>query len=181
MKEQTFWERFNASLANQEQLIASTEYFDWLYEFTKKRPKFTTTDWMYKKDRNMSEKDYSQVDLLTDFFTAIDGYHRENLLGANAEGYAAWYNLKYNDAYFAIGIRVGQGAENFVTRYKNYKEMNGEPYIEFEDIMQNRVAAGFVEKQKALEQLEVAVKHACSVGVPKDAVEKAIKKAFDKK
>jgi len=129
----------------------------------------------------MSEDDYSQVDMLTDFFTAIDDYHRENLLEANSEGNAAWYNIKYKDTYFAIGIRVGQGSESFVTRYKNDKDMDGEPFIEFADIMQNSVAAGFVEKQRALERVETAVKNARALCVPKEAIEKVIKQAFEKK
>lgn len=181
MAEKTFWERFNESLENQKRLIASTEYFDWLYEFTNKHRKFTDTDWLYKKDKSMSETDYSQVDILTDFFTAVDQYHRRNLLAANTEGYAAWYNIKYKDAYFAIGIRVGQGAQNFVTRYKRYEDMLPEPFIEFEYIMENRTAPGLDEKQEKLQQLQEIAIQLDNIGTPKEAVEKVINGVFKKK
>lgn len=181
MAEKTFWERFSESLENQKRLIASTEYFDWLYEFAKKHRKFTDTDWLYKKDPNMSEHDYSQVGLLTDFFTAVDQYHTRNLVVANTEGYAAWYNIKYKDAYFAIGICVGQGAYNFVTRYEKYESMVPEPFIEFEYILENKDAPGLSEKREALQRLQAEANLLCNLGTPKGAVENVIKQIFENK
>ena len=181
MKEKTFWERFNEQQANQKRLLSSTQYFDWLYDFTKNHPRFTDTDWLYEKDPGMTERDYAQLALLTDFFTAVDRYHDKNLLQANAQGYAAWYNIKYKDAYFAIGIRVGQGASNFVTRYENPEEMEGEPFIEFEDILENKEASGFAEKNKALQSLQDIANLLRDLKVPKEAVDKVIKQAYEKK
>jgi hypothetical protein len=178
--EKTFWERFNESLENQKRLIASTEYFDWLYEFTKKHRQFSDIDWLYDRV-SISEDDYSQLELLTDFFTAVDRYHRDNLLETNAQGYAAWYNIKYKDVYFAIGIRVGQGASNFVTRYKNFKEMAGEPFIEFEYILKNKEAPGLVQKKATLQSLQDTANLLRDLGVPKSAVDDVIQKAFEKK
>lgn len=178
--EKTFWERFNKSLENQKRLVESTDYFDWLYEFTKKHQKFTDTDWLYDSD-SICESDYSQVELLTDFFTAVDQYHRRNLLEANAEGYAAWYNIKYKDAYFAIGIRVGQGAQNFVTRYKQYKEMLPEPFIEFEDILENKKHPGLAEKNEALLKLQAEANLLRNLGVPREIIENTIKQVFERK
>jgi len=177
--EKTFWERFNESLENQKRLISSTEYFDWLYEFTKSHKKFSDTDWLYDRV-SISEDDYSQVELLTDFFTAIEEYHRENLLEANAQGYAAWYNIKYKDVYFAIGICVGQGASNFVTRYENPEEMEGEPFIEFEYILENKEAPGLAQKKAALQSLQDTANLLRDLGVPKSEVDNVIKKAFEK-
>ena len=177
--EKTFWERFNESLENQKRLISSTEYFDWLYEFTKKHRQFSDTDWLYDRI-SISEYDYNQVELLTDFFTGVDGYHRNNLLEANTQGYAAWYNIKYKDAYFAIGIRVGQGASNFVTRYKNFKEMDGEPFIEFEYILENKKAPKLSEKKQALQSLREVVNLLHGLGVPKSEVERVIKEIYVK-
>lgn len=176
--EKTFWERFNESFENQKRLISSIEYFEWLYEFTKKYPRFTDTSWLYKKDPTMSVHDYTQVDLLTDFFTAIDGYHTRNLLKANTEDHAAWYNIKYKDAYFAIGIRVGQGAENFVTRYERYEAMLPKSFIEFEDVMKGKQHPGFAEKNEALQRLQAEANLLRNLGVPREIVENAIKQAF---
>lgn len=178
--EKTFWERFNENFENQKRLIESTEYFDWLYEFTKKYPKFTDTDWLYDRE-SISESDYRQVELLTDFFTAVDQYHRRNLIGANSEGYAAWYNIKYKDAYFAIGVRVGQGAQNFVTRYKRYQEMIPEPFVEFDVILENKENPGLADKNKALLRLQVALNDLRTLGVPREIIENAIKQVFEKK
>lgn len=181
MKEKTFWERFNEHLDNQKRLLTSTEYFDWLYDFTKKTPRFTDTDWLYEKEPGMTERDCAQVALLTDFFTAVNRYHDKNLLQANTEGCAAWYNIKYKDAYFAVGIRVGQGAENFVTRYANCKEMGDEAFIRFEDILENKEASGLAEKNKALQSLQDIANLLRDLKVPKEAVDKVIKQAYEKK
>lgn len=178
--EKTFWERFNESLENQKRLIQSTEYVDWLYEFTKRHRQFSDIDWLYDRV-SISEDDYSQVKLLTDFFTGLDLYHRNNLLESNSQGYAAWYNIKYKDVYFAIGIRVGQGASNFVTRYKNFKEMDGEPFIEFEYILENKESPNLSEKKATLQTLQDTANLLCSLGVPKSTVDEVIKKAFEKK
>lgn len=181
MSEKTFWKRFNESLDNQKRLISSTEYLDWLYEFTIRYPNFTDTDWLYINDPNMSENDHRQVKLLTDFFTAIDQYHSDNLLEGNTEAYATWYYIKYKDVYFAIGIRVGQGAENFVTRYENYEVMVPKHFVEFEAIMQNKQDDKLAEKNEALQKLENEIKHLCSLGIPKSAIDQVIKQAFEKK
>ncbi len=181
MTEKTFWERFNASLENQKRLIASTDYFDWLYEFTKKHPKFTDTSWQYTKDESMSATDHSQVELLTDFFTAIDQYHRKNLLKVNMEGYACWYNVKYKDTYFAIGMIVGQGATSFVTRHENYEAMEGEVFIDFEYILGQQAAPGLVKKQQILQRVQADSDKLRDLGTPKSAVLEVIEKSFAKK
>ena len=180
MAEKTFWERFNESLENQKRLVSNVEYIEWLYEFTKKHPNFTDTDWLYDRI-SISESDYGQVEILTDFFTAVDSYHQKNLLQANAQGYATWYNIKYKDKYFAIGIRVGQGASNFVTVYADFEEMGGEPFIEFEYIMENKEAPKLLEKKQALQRLEEVAKLLHNLQVPKCEVEKVINKAYEKK
>lgn len=100
---------------------------------------------------------------------------------ANAEGCAAWYNIKYKDAYFAIGVRVGQGAENFVTRYKQYEEMLPEPFIEFEDILENKNHPALEEKNEVLLRLQGEIILLKNLGVPREIIEKTVKQVFDEK
>ena len=83
--------------------------------------------------------------------------------------------------YFAIGIRVGQGASNFVTRYKNFKEMDGEPFIEFEYILENKEAPGLEQKKYVLQSLQNTANLLRDLGVLKSEVDNVIKKAFEKK
>lgn len=179
--EKTFWEKVKESIEIQKRLVTSTDYVEWLFDFTKKHPNFTDSDWLYNEDPEMSENDYSQVRFLTDFFTAIYQYHTRNLLKANGEGHTEWYNIKYKDAYFAIGIRVGQGAENFVKRYESYDAMAPESFIEFKDIMTNKEDAGLAEKNEALQKLQNEVSHVYGLGVPKAVVDNIIKQVFENK
>lgn len=165
-------------IENQKRLVSNTEYMEWLYVFTNSHPKFSDTDWLYEKDSSMSDKDYEQVEHLTDFFTAIDKYHTKNLLNANTEGYTAWYNIKYKDAYFAIGICVGQGAYNFVTRYESYDKMFPEPFIDFDYILQNKIAPGVEQKQAKLKQLEELIDEMKDIGTPLSAIHAVVAKAF---
>lgn len=181
MSEKGFWHRFNQSLENQRRLISGTDYVDWLYEFTKKYPKFSDTTWLYEKDPTMSETDYSQVDLLQDFFGAVYRYYLDNLLEGNKEGYATWYNIKYKDAYFAIGIVVGQGASNFVTRYQSYEEMLPESFVDFESILKKETDPELYKKKKAIREMQVQIEKVRDLGVSKETVESIIHQVFQQK
>lgn len=172
-------ERLIQSYENQSRIVENSEYFDWLYEFTQTYPKFSDTDWLYSGLNKLSPQDVRNINLLEDLFSAIDRYHDRNLLKANTSDYTAWYNIKYKDAYFAIGICVGQGAYNFATRYKSIDDMLPETYIEFEYILEDKPAPGFKEKQGMLEQFEQLVIDMKKLNIPEANLEEIVKKIFD--
>ena len=178
--EKTFWERVNESSENQKRLVANTEYFDWLYEFTKSHRKFFDTDWLYDRV-SISENDYSQVERLTDFFTAIDRYHRDNLLEPNIDGYEWWYNIKYKDAYFAINVMVGQGATNFAIRYDSYEGVVHEPFIDFEYILQGKPVPELEQKQSKLQDFANIVREMKEMGIPLSVIVERVTKTFAQK
>lgn len=181
MKQVDIFTRLIERAENQIRLVGSTEYMEWLYEFTKTHTKFSDTDWMYETQPSLSEQDAKQVGLLTDFFTAIDYYHTRNLLNANTERYQVWYNIRYKDAYFAIGVCVGQGAYNFVTRYESYDKMLPESFIDFDYILQNKQAPGFIEKKKKLKQIQELAIQLKNLGTPSGAIEIIISEVFKNK
>lgn len=163
----------------QKSLTLNSNYIEWLYEFTKEHPKFSDTDWLYEKEPSMSENDYEKIYLLTDFFTAIDRYYVRNLLDVNREGYAIWYNIKYKEVYFSIGVCEGQGAFGFVTRYESLDEMLPETFIEFDDILHDKPALDFEQKQAKLQELEKLMTELKVMNTPQDRIQDVLDKTFE--
>jgi len=173
-----FFEKLVARMQRKEDLVKDTSYMEWLYEFTKTFPSFRDTQWLYEKDDRISSDDQKQIEILQDFFTAIQIYHTKNLLESNGSEHQCWYNIKYNNDYFAIGILIGQGATNFVTRYESYEELRNEKFIEFKDIMEDKVALGFEQRKAGLQQLSEFLTKLYDMGIPKAAVEEVFKKSL---
>ena len=59
--------------------------------------------------------------------------------------------------------------------------MEGEPFIEFEYILEKKEAPGLAQKKATLQILQDTAKRLHDLGVPKSAVDDIIKKAYEKK
>ena len=173
---------FQGLLADGEEekrLVSSPEYMEWLYEFTRSRGYFDDHYWAYGKEATISDEDYKQIGVLTQFYNALAKYHAENWLQENIGGGERWYNVEYKDAYFAIGVCVGQGGYNFVKRYTGYDEMMPLTYVDFEDVMNNVPVSDLELKKAKLQEFETIASEMRKLNIPRSVVYKALEKAFN--
>ena len=167
-----------ADAEEEKRLVSSTKYMEWLYEFTRSREYFDDHYWAYGKEPTISDEDYKQIGFLSQFYNALAKYHAENWLQENAGGGERWYNVEYKDAYFAIGVCVGQGVYNFVKRYADYDAMMPLGYVEFQDVMNNVPATDLELKKAKLQEFEKFAYEMSKMGIPLTMAYKSLEKSF---
>lgn len=165
----------------EKKLISNTEYFEWLYEFSKTYPNFEDATWYYHGSTCLTEQDKQNLDNFQYFFDAIAKYHEKNLVVANKKPYTCWYNVKYKDAYFAIGLYSRPAGTCFFKRYDYFGQMMSEPFVYFEDIMEDKVMNGFEEKKQGLNELQLLIKKLRNMRVPDSEIENAISEGYKNK
>ncbi len=176
MKMSDFMSNFNEAIKRKKELVAKTDYIEWLYDFTDAHPDFADNQWLYENPKRISDDDYEKVKLLTDFFTAIDEYCVVNLIASLGTERDYCYVVKYKDKYFTIGVCIGQGAFNYVCVSK---EVTTE-YILFESIMKNSKDAKLDTKLDKLAQAKELVAELKSLGMPEEEVIKMIRNTYKK-
>lgn len=166
-------DQMKEDIERQKKLVADTAYMEWLYEYTEGCPEFNTLNLEYKKGC----EHYDQLILLNDLFAAIDSYHRKNLLRAGQAGYEIWYNIKYKDAYFVIGVCVGQGAFNFVERVM--EGLDGvDEYTDFSQIMAGKQDDNYAMKCEKLRELEAFMKELKELKMPAGEIQNVFDEVF---
>ena len=155
-------ERLIEKVKLQKRLTDNNEYMDWLYEFTKKYECFTTTQWEYEKEDVLSCEDQEKVNMLSDFYFALEKYHSDNLIKPCLEPYTAWYNIAYKEVYFEIGIVCGQGSYGFACR----RQEKPVYFTNFEDIVNKKVDSKLENKKAKLEGLRKFISECITLEIP---------------
>ena len=126
-------ELFNEIMKRREtikELLSSDEYVNWLNEFTNEIDGFSDCDWNYFPTE-ISPENLAKVKLLILFFDGISDYADDNGIDIETHSWDAFYNLKYNDFKFRVGVCVGQGGFSFCDRINDDRC----EFIDFNDVM----------------------------------------------
>lgn len=124
----------NEKEQNIKAMMSNTDYFEWLVEFTKDRDEFCDDQWLYFPEE-ICDTDLKNVENLSLFYEAIDGYASKNYYYPVDSEFGNSYKVKLNDLGFEIGILVGQGTIFFC---KKISIENDNEFIDFNDILTNK-------------------------------------------
>lgn len=158
----------------QKRLIATPEYMEWLYLYTEANPQFNDMTLAYRQDC----PDYDKLSLLTHFFDAIEAYCQKNMLNVNVDCYGRWYNIKYKNVYFSVGVYSAQGSFNFVTRYDSFEPIANEYLVAFDNIMNNVQDENLEAKKNKLAELKKLMKEAKALDIPDGEVLRIFNSVF---
>lgn len=154
----------------QKELISNTSYIEWLCEFTQVRKKFISTQWVYQTDLLFAD-DSKNVDLLPDFFAAIEEYCEKNMIAYTGTQTERSYAIKYKGVHLDIGVCIGQGAFNFVER----KDEVSDKDIDFEDIINAASHELLDKKLQKISELENLLDEMKDLGMSKEQIITVIK------
>jgi hypothetical protein len=112
-------------------IVSSDEYVKWIKKFMSNKSKIFDDDYSYYSNR-VNNEDKEKLDFLSAFFDGIDHYASDRDIYPCTCESGVYYDVKYKDFFFKIGILIGQGSCCFCERslFNNKKE-----YIDFEDII----------------------------------------------
>ena len=129
-------EEYNKREEKIKSIVSSDEYVKWLKKFMLNKHKFINDDLSYYSNR-INDEDRIKIDMLPEFFDGIDYYASDKDLYPSSCECGIYYNIKYNDFCFKIGVIVSQENNTFCERtlYNNQKN-----YIDFNDIIDNSKA-----------------------------------------
>ncbi len=119
-RQQKMIEELKRKDAIKESMTHSTEYVDWLINFTEENPIFSDDDWNYHEE-DLSKEDLARVKELPLLFECIDTFANRNYLASNADEWGESYTINKDDAYLTIGFNAGQGTSFYCER-TNKKE-----------------------------------------------------------
>lgn len=148
--------------------MIDTNYIIWLEEFTKKHPNFSNDTWLYCPEK-ISKEDYNMVVKLPYFFGLIQKYAEKNFIKAGSEDsgfYEMFYQIKFNNVGYKIGLICGQGAFNYCCRYDNAYEK----FIDFNDIINSKKQDNVDVINEKLEQLSKLVNELIELEVPESTI-----------
>jgi len=148
-------------------IFSNNNYINWLESFTVEHQSFSDDDWLYCPEI-ISQEDRENVTNLRLFYEGIERYAKDNYIYPPECDYGGYYNIKFENCGYEIGMLEGQGTIVF---FCNRKEFNKDlEYIEFEDIASNkkRNTTDIIAQQ--LEDLSNAVLELYKNGVPLDAL-----------
>ena len=95
------------------QIISNYDYMNWLQEFIKNHnDSFYDDAWLYRTDET-SKEDLKNVNMLSDFFTAIEMYANDNYYYPIHCDYGSYYLIEYNDKIYEIGCLYRKGTVFF--------------------------------------------------------------------
>lgn len=163
-------------IAKEKELIANFNYINWLEKFTETHPNFADDTWLYAKNE-IPGNDYSNVNKLSSFFSAIERYCREFLIETDDPTASFPTNIthiKHNDIGYEIGLVVGQGAYAYVLR-----EEISEKSIDFSAIMNNTPPKSYEEKTTLLKNLDSLLSALKEKDVPTENIASIIQKHYN--
>lgn len=133
----------------EKELTMNNEYVTWLEKFTQKHPNFSDEDWLYHPEK-ISEQDFKRVEDLKYFYGGIMGYADRHKIEANPCCFGNYYNVKYNNIGYEIGVMHGQGTIQFCKKVLLEDEINEDKFIDFEEIIneQNKISSNVLNENK---------------------------------
>ena len=155
------------------QLTSNTDYVEWLLDFTKYKDSFADDDWDYSIEK-LNEEDQSRVDNLSLFFEGIYSYARRNYIPSCGNQLGEFHQIVYNGVVLEIGYMTGQGTYFYCKR--NAPQID--TAIDFIDIVNNKKQDNVDYIESSIEDLANRMINLHNSGVPIDAIDIAIDKAY---
>lgn len=125
-------------------IISNPDYVNWIDTFTKTLGcGFNDDEWLYYDSDEVSKEDLDKAFKISLLFDGIMGYADDNGIEGISIEEGVYYNVRYNDFMFKIGVAVGQGGYCFCGRIDDGE---GIEFIDFNDVM-NSVKDSPVEKK----------------------------------
>ena len=157
-------------------LVANTDYIEWLNEFTLINGDFYENDWEYSNTK-LPKEEMENVKKLGDFYEAINEYAARNYIYPESDKFTRFYRVRYDANMFNIGGIFGQGSEFFCVRKKLDDESK---YLDIEDVINNKVQPNKPIIEKSLDQLSNTIITLHEDGVPYIAIEDSVNKTLMK-
>lgn len=152
------------------EITSDTKYILWLIDFTKNNLEFTDDDYTYFPEK-ISENDNKHVDELGLFFEVIDRFAEKNYLSKIKCDFGGYYPVRLGKDGFHIGCLVGQGVLYFCRRVEVENE---EEFIEYNDIINNRILPHTEELKNSLDELKIKVTKLYRSGMPLEIIKKSV-------
>ena len=149
-------------------LHLSTDYIDWMEEFTKSYKVFATDSFLYDKDK-IEDKDKKNIELLEGLFEAIAEFADKNYITPKRSDYQIYYLLKHNNIGYKIGMDYGQGASFYCDRLDKPEKDS----IEYKNIMSGVKLPKTIQAEYKLEELKNYIERLVEEDVPVEAIHRA--------
>ncbi len=156
--------------------VSNTDYVLWLEKFTESYPGFVDDQWQYSPNE-LSKEDSEKVDMLQYFLSGIRYYAYDNYIPMEGEDlYDYHFFFKFNGIGYEIGSVSGQGTYTYCHREEISPDKH---FIEFEDIMTNKVQDNVAAIKENLEVLNSVVRGLLALGAPEDRILSCVTKVLD--
>ena len=161
-------EKFRKKEEFKNNLHLSTEYIDWLEEFTNEYECFATDSFLYEEDK-LTEDEKNKVFLLEALFEVISDFADNNYINPEKTDYELFYNIEHNGIGYKIGFNYGQGASFYCLRL----EEPNKDAIEYESLMSGVKLPRTVKAEEKLEGLKELLEKLIEEDVPVEAIHQA--------
>ena len=159
-------EGLKVSEAKRKEMFSNTEYLKWLECFTIEHQDFSDDDWLYFPEK-ISQEDNQKVKNLHLFYEGIELYGKKNYIYPTECDFGGYYNIKFDNIGYEIGMLVGQGTLFFCKRTPLNKDLE---YIDFKDIMNDKKKDGVDVITKQLNDLSNKILELHKKGIPLTAI-----------
>ena len=147
-------------------MISSTEYIEWLIQFTQDKDGFSDDNWDYSDER-LSDIDKEMVDKLSLFFESINFYAKNNYIYSMTRPLGECYQIKINNNGFEIGYITGQGTSFYCKKIQLDVEKD---FIDFMDIINNKKQSNVEYIENSLNNLSNVLMDLYDNGIPIEAM-----------
>lgn len=150
------------------------EYIKWIEKFTETHDGFSDRSFDY--NNNISSEDLEQVKLLSIFYSIISDWAEKNYIeDENPNVYTFFFNIQYNGILYEIGLNVGQGGENWVSRI----ESPNSEIIHFEEVMMDHKRLEATLLENTLEELGKYIIKLRENGISEQLIKHEVEKSLD--
>jgi len=163
-------EKFKQQQLIKNNMFSSTDYINWLTNFTLKNTNFTDEDWIYFPEK-ITKEDYENISNLHLMYDGISKYANKNYLYPTDCYFGNFYKIKFNNIGFEIGILQGQGTIFFCNRIPIE---NNQDFIDFNDIINNKKSNNLIAIESELNNLSILIISLYQNNVPIDIIKTTI-------
>lgn len=163
---QEYIEKQNIKNNEIKKMMSSSDYINWLTNFTIDKDAFSDNDWLYNSS-TIKKEDLDNIEKLYLFYEGIDKYARNNYIYPIPCEYGNFYKIKWNEIGFEIGVLMGQGTL-FFCRKLLVKENH--EFIDYNDIILNKKQKQVEYIESCLNSISDMILTAYKNGVPTNAI-----------
>ena len=153
-----------------ENIMYSTEYIDWLDEFSKKQGAFSNDT------KDVSEEDKENVEKIELLVEIVSEYAETNYIEPTYVDYGAYYSIQHNGVGYNIGVDTGQGTSFYCVRLE--KPIEGS--LEFKHVMSTVKLPKTLLIEDKLDQLASLIEKISSQDVPLSAIQQTTEETVQK-